>query len=144
MQKGFLRTAVLWVLLVSLSGCGSSGDPHPPTVPTGVQAAAVSSDSVELSWTASTDNVGVAGYRVYRDGSLVASPAGTSYSDTGLAAGTTYGYRVAAYDAAGNASAQCAAVNVTTQSGTWSGTVLIGTASTDGAHGIAVDSSGNI
>ncbi|MBP8695902.1 MAG: SBBP repeat-containing protein [Syntrophobacterales bacterium] len=128
--------------------CGAAAvstlDATAPSVPANLQAAVVSTSRIDLSWTASTDNVGVAGYRVYRDGSLVASPAGTSYSDTGLAAGTTYGYRVAAYDAAGNTSAQCAAVNATTQSGTWGGTVLIGTASTDRGHGIAVDSGGNI
>jgi len=122
----------------------STLDATAPSVPTDLQATVVSTSRIDLSWTASTDNVGVAGYRVYRDGSLVASPAGTTYSDTGLAAGTTYGYRVAAYDAAGNTSAQCAGVSATTQSGTWSGTVLIGTASTDRGHGIAVDTSGNI
>jgi len=122
----------------------STLDATAPSVPANLQATAVSTSRIDLTWTASTDNVGVAGYRVYRDGSLVASPAGTSFSDTGLAAGTTYGYRVAAYDAAGNTSAQCANVNATTQSGTWAGTLLIGTASTDRGHGIAVDSSGNI
>jgi len=122
----------------------STLDATAPSVPTNLQATVVSTSRIDLSWTASTDNVGVAGYRVYRDGSLVASPAGTTYSDTGLAAGTTYGYRVAATDAAGNTSAQCTVVNATTQSGTWGGTVLIGTASTDRGHGIAVDTSGNI
>lgn len=122
----------------------STLDATAPSVPANLQATVVSTSRIDLSWTASTDNVGVAGYRVYRDGSLLASPASTSYSDTGLSAGTTYSYRVAAYDAAGNASAQCTAVNATTQSGTWAGTVLIGTASTDRGHGIAVDSSGNI
>jgi len=119
-------------------------DATAPSVPSNLQGTGASASQIDLTWTASTDNVGVAGYRVYRDGSLVASPAGTTYSDTGLAAGTTYGYRVAAYDAAGNTSAQCAVVSATTQSGTWSGTVLIGTASTDRGHGIAVDTSGNI
>ena len=122
----------------------STLDGTAPSVPANLQAAVVSTSRIDLSWTASTDNVAVAGYRVYRDGSLVASPAGTTYSDTGLAAGTTYGYRVAAYDAAGNTSAQCTVVNATTQSGTWGGTVLIGTASTDRGHGIGLDSSGNI
>ena len=130
------------------SQCGavavSTLDGTAPSVPADLQATVVSTSRIDLTWTASTDNVGVAGYRVYRDGSLVASPAGTSYSDTGLSAGTTYSYRVAAYDAAGNASAQSGAVNATTQSGTWGGTVLIGTASNDRGQGIAVDTSGNI
>ena len=122
----------------------STLDATAPSVPANLQATVVSTSRIDLTWTASTDNVGVAGYRVYRGGSLIASPSGTSYSDTGLAAGTTYSYRVAAYDAAGNASAQCSAVDATTQSGSWGGTVLIGTASNDRGHGIAVDSSGNI
>jgi chitodextrinase len=122
----------------------STLDATAPSVPTNLQATVVSTSRIDLSWTASTDNVAVTGYRVYRDGSLVASPSGTSYSDTGLSAGTTYAYRVAAADAAGNVSAQCTAVNATTQSGSWGGTVLIGTASTDRGHGVAVDSSGNI
>ena len=75
----------------------STLDATAPSVPANLQATVVSTSRIDLSWTASTDNVAVAGYRVYRDGSLVASPAGTSYSDTGLSAGTTYSYRVAAY-----------------------------------------------
>ena len=122
----------------------STLDATAPSVPANLQASVISTSRIDLTWTASTDNVGVTGYRVYRDGSLVASPSGTSYSDTGLSAGTTYAYRVAATDAAGNASAQCSAVDATTQSGAWGGTVLIGTASNDRGHGIAVDSSGNI
>jgi fibronectin type 3 domain-containing protein len=122
----------------------STLDATAPSVPANLQATVVSTSRIDLTWTASTDNVAVAGYRVYRDGSLIASPAGTSYSDTGLSAGTTYGYRVAAYDAAGNASAQCSNVDATTTAGSWAGTVLIGTGSTDRGHGIAVDSSGNI
>jgi len=122
----------------------STLDATAPSVPTNLQATVVSTSRIDLSWTASTDNVAVTGYRVYRDGSLIASPAGTSYSDTGLSAGTTYGYRVAATDAAGNASAQCSNVDATTTAGSWGGTVLIGTGSTDRGHGIAVDSSGNI
>jgi chitodextrinase len=69
---------------------------------------------VNLSWTASTDNVGVTGYRVYRDGTLVASPTSTSVSITGLSASTTYSFRVSAVDAASNASAQSSPVSVTT------------------------------
>ena len=122
----------------------STLDATAPSVPTNLQATVVSTSRIDLSWTASTDHVGVTGYKVYRDGSLVASPSGTTYSDTGLSAGTAYAYRVAAADAAGNVSAQCTAVNATTQSGTWGGTVLMGTASTDRGHGVAVDSSGNI
>ena len=57
MKTSFLLAAVLWALLACLSGCGSSGDQYPPTVPSGVQAATVSSDSVQLNWTASQDDL---------------------------------------------------------------------------------------
>ncbi|WDT71319.1 MAG: fibronectin type III domain-containing protein [Candidatus Manganitrophus sp.] len=75
-----------------------------PSVPTNVGAAAVSSSQVQLSWSASTDNVGVAGYRIYRNGVQIASSALPTYLNTGLAANTAYNYAVAAYDAAGNLS----------------------------------------
>jgi hypothetical protein len=81
-------------------------DTSAPSVPTGVTGSSPSSTSVTLSWTASNDNVGVTGYRVFRNGTQVGTPAGTSYTDSGLTAATTYSYTVAAVDAAGNASAQ--------------------------------------
>ena len=67
-----------------------------------------------LSWNAAADNVGVTGYRVYRDGTLVASPSGTSVSMTGLSAGVPYSFTVSALDAAGNVSALSAPLSVTT------------------------------
>ena len=83
-----------------------SADPQRPTMPTGLGAVSASSTQVDLSWNAATDNVGVSGYRVFRDGNLVASAVtATSYSDTGLVKDTIYDYQVAAYDAVGNLSA---------------------------------------
>jgi chitodextrinase len=79
-------------------------DTTPPTAPTNLTATAVSTSQVNLSWTASTDNVGVAGYTVYRNGVSVATVATTAYSDTGLQASTGYAYTVAAFDSAGNVS----------------------------------------
>jgi chitodextrinase len=67
-----------------------------------------------VSWSSSTDNVGVTGYRVFRNGTAVATPTATSYADSGLAPGTTYTYRVSARDAAGNESGQSVAVSATT------------------------------
>src|SRR5438309_5617351 len=90
-------------------------DTTAPTTPAGLAASASTSSSLTLSWSASTDNVGVAGYRVYRDGTLVASPSGTSASITGLSAGVPYSFTVSAYDAAGNASALSAPLSVTLQ-----------------------------
>ncbi len=94
----------------------TAADTQAPTVPAGLAASAVSASQINLTWNASTDNVGVVGYRVYRNGSLAASVGGTSYSDTGLSASTTYTYKVAAYDAAGNASAQSSPATATTSS----------------------------
>ena len=91
-----------------------SSDTTAPTVPGSLKATAVSASQINLSWTGSTDNVGVAGYRVYRNGTAVGNAAGTSYSSTGLAAGVSYSYTVAAYDAAGNQSAKSAPANAAT------------------------------
>src|SRR5205823_784575 len=81
-------------------------DTTPPSVPTGLRATAVSSSQINLSWAASSDNVGVSGYRVYRNGSQIATTSATSFANTGLSPSTTYSYTVAADDAAGNLSAQ--------------------------------------
>ena len=95
---------------------GGSGDTTAPSVPTNLSASAVSSSQINLSWTASTDNVGVAGYTIYRNGSQIATFATNSYSDTGLTASTQYTYTVDAYDAAGNHSSQSTSASATTQS----------------------------
>src|SRR5213594_2938347 len=89
-------------------------DLTPPSVPTNLSASAVSSSQMNLSWTASTDNVGVAGYTIYRGGSQIATTSLTSYSDTGLSPSTAYAYTVAAYDAAGNVSVQAAPASAVT------------------------------
>jgi len=68
---------------------------------------------VALSWSASTDNVAVAGYRVYRNGALVGTATATGYTDSpGGKKGMSYTYTVVAYDAAGNLSPQSNAVTV--------------------------------
>src|SRR5881396_565209 len=89
-------------------------DTTPPTVPTGLTATAVSSSQINLSWAASFDSVGVTGYRVYRGGTQIATTTTTSYANTGLSPSTTYSYTVAAFDAAGNLSAQSSAASATT------------------------------
>jgi chitodextrinase len=85
-----------------------------PSVPGNLSATPQSSSSILLSWTASTDNVAVSGYRVFRDGSAIATSTATSYTNSGLAAATTYQYTVTAFDAAANESAQSLAVSATT------------------------------
>ncbi|RED63281.1 fibronectin type III domain protein [Cohnella lupini] len=96
-----------------LSG-GGGGDTQAPTAPAGLSNAGVTSSSVSLSWNAATDNVGVTGYDVYRGSSLVGTTAATSFTNTGLAASTSYTFTVRAKDAAGNASAASNAVTATT------------------------------
>jgi hypothetical protein len=98
-------------------------DTTAPSAPSNLTASAISSSQINLSWTASTDNVGVTGYRVERcAGSTctaftqVGTPTGTSFSNTGLTAATTYRFRVRAADAAENFSGYSAIVAATTQS----------------------------
>src|SRR5204862_401107 len=88
-------------------------DTTPPSTPTGLTAAVAGSTGANLSWSASTDNVGVTGYIVRRNGVQIATPATTSFADTGLSAATTYSYTVAARDAAGNISPNSTSVSVT-------------------------------
>ena len=91
-------------------------DKTPPTTPTGLKASMVS-DSITLSWNPSTDNVGVRGYKVSRNGAPIAAITQapyTQYTDTLLAAGTKYCYTVEAFDASGNLSIRSANVCVTT------------------------------
>jgi fibronectin type 3 domain-containing protein len=99
-------------------GPGTVQDTTPPTAPSGLTARAASSTQVDLSWTASTDNVGVTGYRILRDGAQVGTTTGsTSYSDGTASAGRTYQYSVVAVDAAGNVSAASNSASVTTPAG---------------------------
>jgi surface antigen/chitodextrinase len=77
-------------------------DSTPPSKPSGLKVSSVATTALTLSWSASTDNVGVTGYDVYRNGSRVARPGGRSYRYTGLACGHSYKLGVAAHDAAGN------------------------------------------
>ena len=104
-----------WVLHLIAFRPEASTDTSAPSVPAGLSANAFSATTVNLSWVASTDNVGVTGYRIYRDGVVVTTSPTNAYSDAGLTAATTYAYRVSALDAAGNESAQSDAVTVTTQ-----------------------------
>ncbi len=92
-------------------------DIQAPSIPDHVSAVAVSNAQINLSWAASTDNVGVAGYRVYRNGAQVAVPVENFYSDAGLATNTPYHYAVAAVDFANNISAQSSVAHATTTAG---------------------------
>jgi beta-lactamase superfamily II metal-dependent hydrolase/chitodextrinase len=111
----------------SSQGYGSKGasDTTPPSAPTNLTATTASSSQINLAWNASTDNVAVAGYRVFRGGAQIATVSTTSYSDTGLTAGTTYSYTVVAYDSVGNTSASSNTASATTSTGGTAAQVII-------------------
>jgi uncharacterized protein (TIGR03437 family) len=99
-------------------------DATPPTAPGSINAAAVSDRQINVSWAAATDNTGVTGYLLERcqgagctGFSQIAAPAGTTYSDGGLAAGTSYSYRVRAVDAADNRGPYSPIASAMTQAG---------------------------
>lgn len=75
-----------------------------PTAPTNLRSTGNTYDSIAIAWNASTDNVGVTGYKVTRNGSQVYSGTALSFNDTGLTDGTSYNYTVVAFDAKGNTS----------------------------------------
>jgi hypothetical protein len=106
-------------------GGGGGGDTAPPSAPGSLTAAANSSSQINLSWTASTDNAGVKEYLVERcqgagcsNFTQIGTPTGTTYSNSGLAANTSYRHRVRATDAAGNLSPYSNVATATTLQGT--------------------------
>jgi hypothetical protein len=112
-----------WIMqMVAFRTPGSGVDKTPPTAPANLKAAATGAQ-INLSWTASTDNVGVTGYRVERcqgvgcsNFTQIATTTTTSYDNTGLTAGTSYSYRILASDAGGNLSPYSNIVSATTAS----------------------------
>ena len=91
----------------------STTDTQAPTTPTNLTATTISTSQINLAWTASTDNVGVTGYQVFRNNVQIATTT-TSYSNTGLTASTTYSYTVKAFDATGNVSGTSNTATATT------------------------------
>ncbi|MFD0671169.1 fibronectin type III domain-containing protein [Cohnella sp. GCM10027633] len=102
----------------SISSGSGGGDSQAPTAPSSLASPSKTATTVSLTWSASTDNVAVTGYDVYRGSTLAGSTNGTttSFTDTGLTANTAYSYTVKAKDAAGNVSAASSALAVTTSS----------------------------
>ncbi|WP_438348090.1 fibronectin type III domain-containing protein [Paenibacillus sp. FA6] len=102
----------LWQLVPG----GGGSDTQAPSAPSNLQATGTTTSSITLAWNASSDNVGVTGYDVYRGSTLVGNVLGStlSYTNTGLNANTTYMYQVKAKDAAGNVSAYSNQVSATT------------------------------
>lgn len=101
----------------TITAGSGGGDTTPPSTPT-LSASGTTSTTTNLSWTASTDNVGVTGYEVYRGATLITTVTGTTYTATGLTPSTTYTFSVKAKDAAGLASASSNTVTVTTLAAT--------------------------
>ncbi|MEZ4776431.1 MAG: PKD domain-containing protein [Bacteroidia bacterium] len=94
----------------------SSQDNIPPSVPANLSSTARTFESIDIQWSASTDNVGVAGYRVYLNGSLHGTTSNTNFSFSGLDDTTSYNFQVAAFDATGNTSALSAVFTESTLS----------------------------
>jgi len=103
------------VAAIAVTGGQGNSDTTPPSAPGNLRVTGTTSTSVSLAWNASTDNVGVTGYDVYRNGTRITTVTGTSYTDTGLSPSTTYTYTVRAKDAAGNVSSPSNQVSATTQ-----------------------------
>ncbi len=122
-------------------------DTQAPTAPAGLSGTA-SATTAALAWRASTDNVGVAAYDVYRNGTRIGSTAGLSFTASGLASSTAYSFTVAARDAIGNASPQSLGLTLTTASPSTCASVVcsVRTAGTDTSHlwGLAVLVDGNL
>lgn len=102
---------------------GTSADTTAPSVPDNLHSTGSTVSSVTLAWNASTDDVGVSGYHIYRDGNLVATTAATTYTDTGLTVSTNYTYTISAYDAANNTSLQSAPYNTSSSNDTTAPTI---------------------
>ena len=128
---------------------GSPADTTPPSPPSSLTASVVSGTQITLSWPAATDNIGVTGYQVERcqgagctTFALLASPTTTSYSDTGLTAGTTYSYRIRARDAVGNLSGNSIIATATT-GGAPAGGLVAAYGFNEGTGITSSDASGN-
>lgn len=117
-------------------------DTEAPTESTIEKAAAVSDTAVELKWTPSSDNMGIAGYKVYRNDSVIGTTEQKEFRDNGLMPNTTYRYFVVTYDAAGNMSKISNVRVVTTHSSTGGGTGSVGSggSSDNGGKGSSVPS----
>lgn len=103
------------VLEVAWDDSNAQTDSEAPTIPGALQAPTVTTNSIELTWAASTDNVAVTGYKIYRDGVFLGVADTPTLTDTRLTANTSYRYYVVATDAAGNVSDRTASVVVKTK-----------------------------
>jgi chitodextrinase len=114
----------LWELEVYGSRTGG-GDTEPPTTPGGLRSTGSTTDSISLAWDPASDNIGVTGYEILRNGNVVGTSPSPSFTDTGLASGTAFTYTVRARDEAGNLSPSSAALQASTEPGSGNGIVLV-------------------
>ena len=126
----------------------NSPDTTPPTVPTGISVSTNPAPAVSLSWSTSTDNVGVTGYTIYRNGTALTTVSAStlSYTDASIARSTSYTYAIDAFDAAGNHSAKSAdAISTPAPSGAlMTGKPLVADFSGDGKSDLAMISASGI
>jgi hypothetical protein len=110
----FYKTARMMVFPAGMSTAepAPAVDTTAPSAPANLAATTPDSSKVNLSWSTSTDNVGVTGYNIYRDGTKIGTSATTSFTDSSVVGGTAYNYTIKAYDAASNLSAVSNAVKV--------------------------------
>ena len=94
--------------------CASDADTTPPTTPTDFAANSISTTQIDLSWTASTDDTGVSGYKIYRNDTQIDTTTNVTYQDTDLSPNTTYTYTVSAYDSSSNESNKSQEASATT------------------------------
>lgn len=100
--------------VMAISVKPAASDPTPPSTPANLRTTSVAYNQVNLAWDASTDNVGVANYKVYKNGAFLANSATLTYTDNAVNPATTYTYRVSAVDTSGNESPQSAPLDVNT------------------------------
>jgi len=110
-------------------------DNEPPTAPAGLSASGVTSSSLTLTWLPSTDNIGVAGYRIFRNNNNIGQVSGLTYQASGLLASTEYSFYVKAYDAEGNTSQASNTIVVTTPADGGSGGGSGGSGGSGGGSG---------
>lgn len=108
------KSGTLYIDEIRFTGETGTGDTQKPTVPGGLIKSNVTSNSATISWEPASDDVGVIGYDIYRDGTKIVSVNGITYTDDSLAPATTYLYAVRAKDAAGNVSDSSEFLSVTT------------------------------
>lgn len=112
------------VITTGTNPCATTVDTTAPSTPAGLSSSSVSSSGAVIGWTPSTDNVGVTGYIVYRNGVQVGTSTTASYTDSGLTASTTYTYTIKAKDAAGNVSPASSSLSVTTSAASTTGVTV--------------------